>query len=159
MSSSNKTANLGLNSWLGSDKPSRADFNSDNEIIDGYFNQHSTDMEMHLSESDRERLLEPYYVGTYFGDGETSRTIEAECSFNPTFGIIFCLNYPLGVNQYDAKVHNNYTAIMSVRGGTLGAKLSGKKIIIAHAGAEATINSEKSMLNLMGLTYCYILFR
>lgn len=31
MSSSNKTANLQLNSWIGTDRPKMADYNSDNE--------------------------------------------------------------------------------------------------------------------------------
>lgn len=159
MSSSNKTANLGLNSWLGSDKPSRTDFNSDNEIIDSYFNNHTTDMEMHLSENDRARLEEPYYIGTYFGDGENRRTIDVDCSFEPTFGIIFCINYPMGIDNYETKQHYNYAAFVSVRGGNLGASLSGKQINIIHSSIDATIKSENSTLNTAGLTYCYILFR
>jgi hypothetical protein len=34
MPSTNKTPNFGLNQWAGSDRPVRADFNKDNEIID-----------------------------------------------------------------------------------------------------------------------------
>lgn len=34
MPSSNKTANLSLNKWLGSDKPKKDDFVADNEMID-----------------------------------------------------------------------------------------------------------------------------
>lgn len=159
MSSSNKTANLGLNSWLGSDKPSRTDFNSDNEIIDSYFNNHTTDMQMHLSESDRERLEEPYYIGTYFGDGKTRRTIDTQCPFNPTFGIIFCINYPMGISNYETKMHYNYAAFVSIRGGNLGASLSGNQINVVHSLEEATLEAENSTLNNTGLTYFYILFR
>lgn len=37
MGSTNKTSNLKLNSWIGSDKPQRVDFNYDNNILDeGY---------------------------------------------------------------------------------------------------------------------------
>ena len=34
MPTENKTANLGLNSWLGTDKPQRADFVEDNRYSD-----------------------------------------------------------------------------------------------------------------------------
>lgn len=69
MSSSNKTANLQLNSWIGTDRPKMADYNSDNEKIDAAFGSHTGDMQTHLSQEDRERLETPVYVGTYFGDG------------------------------------------------------------------------------------------
>lgn len=159
MSSSNKTANLGLNSWLGSDKPSRTDFNSDNEIIDSYFNNHTTDMEMHLSESDRDRLEEPYYIGTYFGDGKTRRTIDTQCPFDPTFGIIFCINYPMGVNSYETERNYNYAAFVSIRGSNLGVSISGNQINVVHTVQEATLETESATLNTSGLTYFYILFR
>jgi hypothetical protein len=37
MASTNKTAGLGLNQWLGADSPKREDFNADNLIIDSAF--------------------------------------------------------------------------------------------------------------------------
>lgn len=48
MASSNKTETLGLNQWLGTDKPKRDDFNADNLAIDQAVKnlQESVDMAM-----------------------------------------------------------------------------------------------------------------
>lgn len=158
MSASNKTANLGLNSWLGSDRPQRSDFNSDNEKIDSYFSEHSSNMEMHLSESDREKLIEPYYIGSYIGNGNSTRELALECSFEPSFGIIFCLNNPMGITQFDQKKHSNYSAFVSQRGSTLGAKLEGKNLTVTYY-MSASVESECEGLNVSGRTYFYIMFR
>lgn len=53
MSSSNKTE-LGLNLWLGGDKPKREDFCNDNLIIDKQITEHKNDVSYHVSQEDRE---------------------------------------------------------------------------------------------------------
>ena len=40
MASTNKTEYLSLNAWVESDRPQRADFNSDNSIIDSALGAH-----------------------------------------------------------------------------------------------------------------------
>ena len=40
MSSSNKTSYLGLNQFVGSDKPKMEDFNADNRLLDEKMQQH-----------------------------------------------------------------------------------------------------------------------
>lgn len=62
MSSTNKTPNLGLNSWVGPDKPKMADFNFDNNIVDesfaslmGAINSHSSSP-VHITVTDRENI-------------------------------------------------------------------------------------------------------
>lgn len=47
MSSSNKTE-LGLNLWLGGDKPKREDFCNDNLIIDKQITEHKNDVSYHV---------------------------------------------------------------------------------------------------------------
>lgn len=54
MSSSNKTE-LGLNLWLGGDKPKREDFCNDNLIIDKQITEHKNDVSYHVSQEDREK--------------------------------------------------------------------------------------------------------
>ena len=83
MSATNKTSYLGLSSWLGSDKPQRTDFNSDNEKIDAFASEHTTDLQCHLSEEDREKFDLPYYYGVYFGNGEQKQTVVTNCPFRP----------------------------------------------------------------------------
>lgn len=75
MSSSNKTNYLGLNQFVGSDKPKMEDFNADNRLLDEKIQQH-IQSQLHLTEQQRERLENPgYLIGSYTGDGTTKRTI------------------------------------------------------------------------------------
>ncbi len=72
MSSTNKTEKLGLNSWIGSDKPKRIDFNTDNEIIDRAVSQHTEDTVVHINAEERERWNNYMFTGMYYGDGSTT---------------------------------------------------------------------------------------
>ena len=49
MSSSNKTNYLGLNQFVGSDKPKMEDFNADNRLLDEKIQQH-IQSQLHLTE-------------------------------------------------------------------------------------------------------------
>ena len=55
MSSSNKTSYLGLNQFVGSDKPKMEDFNADNRLLDEKMQQH-VQSQLHLTEQQKERL-------------------------------------------------------------------------------------------------------
>ena len=48
MSSTNKTGELELNKWIGSDIPQMEDFNRDNEIIDKTLGEHIWDVSKHV---------------------------------------------------------------------------------------------------------------
>lgn len=75
MSSSNKTSYLGLNQFVGSDKPKMEDFNADNRLLDEKMQQH-VQSQLHLTEQQKERLENlGYLIGSYTGDGTTKRTI------------------------------------------------------------------------------------
>jgi len=69
MPTNNKTANIGLNAWVATDKPKRADFVADNELIDGVLSGHLNDSNMHLSSTQRNRISAPFVAGAYTGDG------------------------------------------------------------------------------------------
>ena len=56
MSSTNKTE-IGLNLWLGGDKPKREDFCNDNLIIDKQIINHKNDMSCHVSEEERNKWI------------------------------------------------------------------------------------------------------
>lgn len=49
MGSTNKTGELELNQWIGSDVPKMEDFNKDNEIIDKILGEHIWDISKHVT--------------------------------------------------------------------------------------------------------------
>lgn len=159
MGSAQKTDFLSLNKWISTDIPKREDFNYDNSTIDNAFKTHTNDMSKHISEAERSTWNEPHYVGFYYGNGSNSaRTIETECSFEPSFAIVFAGNSPSGVTDFNSKLHRNRFAFLTKRASTTGMSLAGKNIVIAEAGAISG-TSETKEYNLSGGIYCYILFR
>ena len=54
MSSSNKTE-LGLNLWLGGDKPKREDFCNDKLSVDKEITIHKNDISYHVAQEQREK--------------------------------------------------------------------------------------------------------
>ncbi|MCD7873126.1 MAG: hypothetical protein LUG21_07520 [Clostridiales bacterium] len=158
MSSSDKTEFLGLNSWLGSDKPQRADFNFDNYIIDNAMNNHSKDMNVHISNQERGKWNSPYFFGVYYGDGTTKRTVDLNCPFIPSFGIVFAGNCPVALTDFTAKANYNYFALISKRSSTIGVTLSGGNLIVEQSTTAKT-GSEFCYMNVAGVTYSYLLFR
>ena len=112
MPSSEKTPNLGLNNWRGSDIPMREDFVADNKILDTAIaalqqgldggeggplpplevkdprlDDHLADRDAHLSGADRENLGGGPVVGTFTGNGEIFQGITL--GFRPRFGVVF----------------------------------------------------------------------
>ena len=89
MGSSQKTDFLSLNKWISTDIPKREDFNYDNTAIDTAMQTHTNDMSKHISETERSEWNEPHFIGFCTGNGSNSaRTINTECSFNPSFAIV-----------------------------------------------------------------------
>ncbi len=107
MPTQNKTENLLLNQWLSTDKPKREDFVSDNLIIDQVISEHLEDFDLHLSESDRTLLSNPFAIGTISGDGQSSKIHTLD--FIPKFIFVFLKTYPL--SYYDSD--NGYTVVNS----------------------------------------------
>lgn len=87
MSATNKTTNLGLNSWLSTDRPKRVDFVEDNTIIDEKLGGHILNASLHLSTQDREKLNSIVYTTSYSGTGAQSRNFSF--TFTPSFVIVF----------------------------------------------------------------------
>lgn len=159
MGSAQKTDFLSLNKWISTDIPKREDFNYDNMAIDNAFKSHNDNTSMHVSETERAAWNEPHFVGFYYGNGSNSaRTIETECSFIPSFAIVFAGNSPPGVTEFTGKLHRNRFAFLTKRASSTGVSLSGKNIVIAATGTIAE-TSETTEYNRNGGLYCYILFR
>lgn len=158
MSSSNKSEFLGLNVWSGSDIPKMADFNYDNSVIDSVLKAHCEDIDVHTNSSERQKWNTPYYMGVYFGDSTSSRTVVTNCPFEPTFGVIFANVTAPATANFANSMHTNYFAFVSKRACTLGAGLSGSNLTVRQT-ATAITGDEYVSLNAKGYTYCYILFR
>lgn len=87
MSSTNKTTNLKLNSWISSDKPKRVDFVEDNTIIDEKLGGHILNTNIHLTTQEREKLNSMVYATSYSGTGTQSRSFNL--TFAPSFVVVF----------------------------------------------------------------------
>ena len=158
MSATNKTSYLGLSSWLGSDKPQRTDFNSDNQKIDDFASGHAADLQAHMSEEDREKFENPYYIGVYYGNGESIRTISTGCSFEPALAIVFCIDSPVQQTDFSGGFSYCYFGMAAKRGGTAGVMLSGTDIVVDSSTA-AVAEAEYTRMNEIGETYLYFLVR
>lgn len=156
MPTQNKTANLNLNSWLGTDKPKRSDFVADNAILDQVIGEHLEDEDMHFTTADRTLLNNPFVIGTLAGDGNTSK--EHTFDFNPKLVFVFLKNAPF--IEYDST--NGYTLCNSAvasngYGATKGASLFVDTLTLSQsttAQGGRFINLNKS-----GGQYFYIAFK
>lgn len=160
MSSTNKTPNLKLNSWIGSDKPKRSDFNADNEIIDNVVSSHIGNADMHITSQERDKWNTFIDVGVYFGDGLNEKKITFNSSFEISCVIIFANNRPSSIVRFTNNKKYNYFAFACHQGGTLGVKLAddGKSMTVRQ-DVTAQIYDEVSSLNELGVSYTYILIR
>lgn len=100
MASTNKTDNLALNLWEGTDRPQRGDFNSDNMIIDQALGNHIDDSTLHLTETEKARVKRPVMNYSYVGSGESEATVTL--SVIPTMVLVFCEGKPHTV--YDSSL-------------------------------------------------------
>lgn len=160
MSSTNKTKNLKLNSWIGSDKPQRIDFNADNYIIDEAISAHNENKEIHITQAERKNWSTFVKSGVYFGNGSAERTINLNCDFEISFAVIFASNRPLNISAFSDSRHHSYSAFVGRLGSTSGAKFSKDyKSLVVNQSSSALMNNEYINLNESGVSYTYILFR
>lgn len=92
MASSSFTPNLGLCSWEDSDRPKRIDFVADNMLIDEKLGTHLLDADIHTTKEEKQRMLTPYTVFEYAGNGESERTLTISGTYS--FVIVYQKFYP-----------------------------------------------------------------
>ena len=151
MPSSNKTPNLGLNNWSGTDKPKRADFVQDNQLIDAAVHNHVADQDLHCSPEDRARLNQLVVTGFYVGNGASERTLTL--SFAPSFALVFPHN-TAPVSTANGAV---YTGFASQRYASAGVALSDTSLTRSQAASSG--DSPAVSLNESGKAYGYLLLR
>lgn len=156
MPTENKTTNLQLNSWLGTDKPQRADFVSDNTILDSVIGAHLADLTLHLSTDDRALLTNPFTVGVVAGDGNSSKDHTFE--FYPRIVFVFLRNSPFV--EYDAT--NGYTLCNSAIATSDGGCSCGADLFLDTLTLSQSTNASNGRffnLNKSGAQYVYIAFK
>lgn len=150
MASSNFTPNLHLSAWDASDRPKRADFVSDNTIIDTQLGGHLTNDGIHLSAAEKAKLNEPFVTVLYAGDGTAQRTIPLD--FHPKFVFIYkrgvpFVSYSNGVNVVCAAC-GAYS-----QGSSAGISISSSGVMVteteASNGVRVNLNENYSQYTLI----------
>lgn len=157
MPSTNKTSNYNLNSWISTDKPMMADFNSDNALIDAVLKEHFSDAQSHLSSQDRERLTKPFAIGLLVGDGNANKI--HTLTFEPKIVIVCLRGYPF--IKYDSvggyNIINSAFALNGF-GGSEGIALTERSITLNQT-QQAQSGTDFINLNKTFGQYLYIAFK
>lgn len=154
MSSSYKTTYLGLNRFIGSDKPKMDDVNFDNQLIDTKFQEHM-ESNMHITEEERQQLGKGgYVVGSYDGDGAAARSIDV--GFAIEAGFVFAVGEPL-CHLSASSATNVYAAMLSESGCSKGVYLEATGFKVLQNGSDPP-DGKKVMLNQNTKKYIYLLF-
>ncbi len=159
MSSTNKTENLHLNKWIGSDKPKRLDFNYDNEVIDRVISDHMEDSTAHVTAAERDKWNSFIHIGSYYGNGNATRTINHGCPFDICFGIIFADSRESGVADFANSRNRSYFAVFTKGAHQLGVSINNDNVLTVKQSASAEYGSSYAGFNELGVTYRYVLFR
>lgn len=154
MATSQYTPNLHLSAWAESDRPKRADFVSDNNIIDTEFGGHVKNDSIHLSKGEKEKITEPYVSNIYSGSGESSRTISL--GFQPKFVLIYKRGVPPVTYSNNVNTVNCAYGFYG-HGGTVGISITSSGVIVSES-ATAT-NGVKVSLNERGSQYTIVAFK
>lgn len=154
MASSSFTPNLGLCNWSADDKPKRADFVSDNGIIDTALGGHINNGSIHLTASEKEKALSPFAVVPYSGDGKSSRTIQA--GFAPKLALVYLRNAPCVEYAGGATIINSAIAYYGM-GGSSGLSLSSSGIVVSQQ--TTPVDGVRHNLNETDGQYVSVLFK
>ncbi|GHU86545.1 hypothetical protein FACS1894198_6670 [Clostridia bacterium] len=152
MASSEKTENLKLNLWKGTDKPEREDFNNDNLALDKAVSLVRELVERKAGGNGSGNFL----VGEYVGDGFLSKTIDL--GFVPRFVFVFCEGEPF-LSFNDATSDSAAKSGILLEGkGSLGIAQEehGFKVICAPSAAPT---GATPLLNLKAKKYVYIVIK
>ncbi len=157
MSSTNKTEELELNRWIGSDIPKMEDFNRDNEIIDKTLGEHIWDVSMHVTSQQKKEWSNPLGCASYIGDGSDSRSVTLNMGFEPSVCFVFATNNAVGLSDFANSIHYNYFGIATVNGSTYGLSLDGNVLNVKNAASTAKF--EMTNFNQVAKSYLVIGFR
>jgi hypothetical protein len=149
MASSDKTENLKLNLWKGTDKPEREDFNNDNLVLDK-----AISLVWKLAEKEvAGNGGGTFSVGEYIGDGFATKTIDL--GFAPRLAFVFCEGEPL-LSFNDATSDSVAKSGILVAGkGSLGIAQEERGFTVLCPPSAAPTGATP-LLNLKAKKYVYI---
>lgn len=154
MASSSFTTHLGLCDWAASDRPKRADFVSDNHIIDSTVGGHIADTTKHLTAAEKEKALSPYTTMIYSGSGVDNRALTTD--FAPKMVMVYKKNAaPTAIDSGTAVV-NSGTAVYG-SGGSGGVSISSTGFVVRQQSTAS--DGMRFNLNENGGQYLAIVFR
>ena len=153
MASTNKTTNLGLNNWTESDCPKRADFVSDNIIIDAMLGNHIKDSSLHLTADEKDRVSAPYSINTYYGTGEESTRLKY--NYIPSIVLVCKKNSAFQtVSGSNVKMNAGIASLIGTTGGLL---IEDNYVVVSQS--EEAINGVFYNLNESAGEYLVIAFK
>ena len=154
MASSSFTSNLGLCDWAASDRPKRADFVSDNHIIDSTLGGHIADTTKHLTAAEKQSALHPCETLIFSGDGTDNRAIPTD--FAPKLVIVIKKNAALISYENGTAIINAAVASYG-HGGSDGVSVSSTGFVLRQQSAAS--NGQRLSLNEEGCQYFAAVFR
>jgi hypothetical protein len=160
MPTNNKTPNLNLNAWLGTDKPMRIDFVEDNQKIDNIVGSHINNSLLHLTTAQILKINEPFVIEDFGGTGSAEYNISLP--FTPSLVIIYMRGKPFvkydstnGYNLVNAAIAGTY---MGVSVNSAGITLNGSTIKFYQTQTSA-VDGVFLNLNKSGGQYTIVSFR
>ncbi len=157
MPSTHKTPFLGLNKWLGSDKPKMEDFNTDNQKLDNAIKAHQENQTLHLTPEQQQWVASPLVVGSYQGNAQEERIIEL--GFTPRFVLV----YGEGRSPFEYQTALHHTRMfMGVAGGgdgSLGINIVPNGFWVFQSMTNPPDGTTSTFLNGSGVTYRYLALR
>lgn len=155
MSSSQKTSYLGLNAWLGTDRPQRIDFVEDNTLIDTAIKNHAQNTTVHCTSTEKSKIENPFMVVSYVGTGEESQTINF--GFSPKMAMVFYKQLPPFQTDASGNTIINSSITVKSNGGIGGILISGNDVIVSQS--TTATNGMLFNLNKHNGQYCVIAFK
>lgn len=165
MSSTLKTNHYSLNSWIGSDRPKREDFNYDNQKIDGALHTLETGLEghqgdgvAHITAGERAAWQDKLALttGSYVGDGQTNRAITL--GYQPKAVLVFQDWTPLVTCNFPTSMALANGGIAIGEGGTSGMTMFEEGFSVMNV-TTSNAAGYAPRLNSKGVTYYYLALR
>lgn len=117
---------------------------------------HIQNADIHLSQEQQTFLNTPFVTGSYFGTGDSTKSISLD--FEPSIVIVVAKGLPLmNVDHTNSK---NYAmaAVGLQSGASLGIELTSRSFKVSNS-TSSTVRNCYPQLNELGTTYFYIAFR
>lgn len=154
MATSEYTPNLQLSKWTENDRPKRADFVSDNNIIDTQLGGHLANSAIHVTAEEKEKISAPAVPVIYAGSGESTRTITL--GFQPKLVLVYKRGVPPVTYSGGAIVVNAAVGYYGY-GTEAGLTVNTSGVVVTQA-SEAS-NGVRMNLNESGAQYTVVAFK